>query len=190
MVGPDGREVKIALSALEGAIGPTMIVWPGRTGAIVPITSGYADDLLGTGRQASLFGPPQAALANRRTYVNTPRAASILKPGLPILFYESIRSGGRGAVIAVARVVDATVMEKSRVPAELLRRSVIDDVEPLSATQQVLATTFEAILPLPVPVHLDALRSMGAVGGQNLVSVTPVGGDVLEAILERGWPNG
>jgi len=185
---PDGNEVNVALRALEDAIGPTLVAWPGRAGAIVPIERRYADDLLGTAAQASMFAQREAALGTRRTYLNSPRTASALRPGTPILFYESLRSGGRGAIVAAARVVDAVVVDKGRLPAELVRRSVVDDVDPLSASSEVLATTFDNVLSLPIPVTLATLRAIGAVGPQNLVTVTPIAGATLAAILDGGWP--
>ena len=190
VTGPDGADAVVALSALEDAVGPTLLAWPGRTGSIVPIARRYADDLLGTALQTSMFGPRQAALASRRIYVNSPRAASAMRPGTPILFYESVRSGGRGAIVAVARIVDSMIARKERLPTELMERSVIDDVDPLSATEEVLVTTFDNVLRCPVTVSIARLREMGAVGPHNLVTVTPVGSEALTALLDLGWPNG
>ncbi len=184
---PGGNDMPVALQALEDAIGPTLIAWPGRGGAIVPIERRFADDLLGTAAQASMFAPREAALGTRRTYLNSPRTASAMRPGTPILFYESLRSGGRGAIVAAARVVDAVVVDKGRLPAELVRRSVVDDVNPLSASSEVLATTFDNVMSLPAPVTLATLRAVGAVGAQNLVTVTPITSATLASILDGGW---
>ena len=187
--GPDGRGVIVTLPALEDALGPTLLAWSGRSGTIVPIGRHYADHLLGTALQFSMFSPQEAALVNRRTYVNTPRATSALRPSTPILFYESVRSGGRGAIVASARVVDAMVADKKRLPAEQMRRSVVDDVDILSSSDEVLVTTFDNLLHFPSTVSLTTLRSLGAVGPQNLVTATPVKSEVLAAILDLGWPN-
>jgi hypothetical protein len=130
--GPDGRSVTVRLSSLEDVLGPTIVLWPGRDGAIVPIEKNYADDLLGTGDQLPLFGSPEAAFVAKRTYFNSPRTAGLMRPGTPILFYESKRSGGRGAIVAVARIVDATVVPKTQVSDGLLRRAVVEDLGPLS----------------------------------------------------------
>ncbi|GAN76718.1 GNAT family N-acetyltransferase [Acidisphaera rubrifaciens] len=189
IVKPDGSTVLIAPDRLEDALGPTLIAWEGRPAAIVPITQPYADDLLGTSLQRSLLGKPAAAVASRRTFVNTRRSAPALRPGTAMLFYESGRSGGRGAIVAVARVVDAIIAPKSGVPKALLQRAVVSDLRPLSATDEVLVTTFDHLMPVPAPIRLPRLRAMGAVGGNNLVTVTTVGSHVLEAILDEGWPS-
>lgn len=188
--GPDGKVVTVRLSALEDALGPTILVWAGRDGAIIPIARAYADDLLGTTNQFNLFGRPEASFLTRRTYFNSPRRANLLRPGLPILFYESARSGGRGAIVAAARIVDATVVQKSQVPEEMLRRAVVEDVNPMSSSAEVLATTFDNLLRLPRPVPLVELRNLGAATAANFQTSTAVGAVHLTAILERGWSSG
>ena len=185
--GPDGRPVTVRLSVLEDALGPTILVWPGRTGVVVPIAKNYADDLLGTGAQFPLFGSPEAAFVAQRTYFNSPRTASLMRPGVPILFYESKRSGGRGAIVAAARIVDATVMEKRQVPDDLLRRAVVEDLEPMSASSDVLATTFDSLLRFLSPVSLEKLRGLGAEGSANLQTTTALPNSALTSILELGW---
>jgi GNAT superfamily N-acetyltransferase len=189
VTGPDGKQVQIALAALEGALGPTIIAWPGREGVIVPIARGFADDLLGTGAQLPLFGKPRAAFVARRTYFNSPRAEGVIRAGMPIVFYESRRSGGRGAAVAAAVVTDVTVVPKQQVSNDMLRRAVVDDVEPLSTSEDVLATTFESVLPFPAPVTLETLRGIGAVGTTNLQTATELSASSLQVILEHGWPS-
>ena len=185
--GPDGKRVTVRLSALEDALGPTILAWPGREGVIVPIVRNYADDLLGTSNQFPLFGSPEAAFLTRRTYFNTPRTAALMRPGVPILFYESKRSGGRGAIVAAARIADATVMAKQQVPDDLLRRAVVEDLDPLSASSDVLATSFDNLLRFPAPVTLDTLRTIGADGSANLQTTTALTSARLNSILELGW---
>ena len=184
---PDGRTISVRLPDLEDALGPTLIAWPGRDGVIVPISRTYADDLLGTGSQIPLFGEAEAALVTRRTYFNTPRSAYLMRAGTPVLFYESKRSGGRGAVAASARIVDATVFLKQQVPDSLYRRAVVEDVAPLSASPEVLATTFDNLLRLPTPVTLEELREMRAVGSANLQTATRLPSASLSRILDMGW---
>lgn len=188
--GPDGSNVTVQLSALEAALGPTIILWPGRDGVIVPIAKPFADDLLGTAEQYALFGRPSAAFVGLRTYFNSPRTAHLMRPGVPILFYESKRSGGRGAVVAAARIVDATVLPKERVSLDLLRRAVVEDLEPLTTSADVLATSFDSLIRFPNPVALDTLRELGADGTSNLQTTTALPNALLAVILDRGWSSG
>lgn len=187
---PDGREITVNRQVLDEALGPTLIIWPGRDGVIIPIGSVYAEFLLGTSDQLNLFGSPPAAFMTRRTYFNSPRAASLMKPDSPVLFYESKRTGGRGAIIAAARIVDVTIMDKKSVPDSLFRSAVVRDLDPISASKDVLASSFEGLLRLPNPVPLEALRELGAVGSANLQTVTPIDANALCSILETGWSNG
>ena len=77
---PEGEKFSIPLEILEDALGPTLVLLPGRDGVIIPITRGFADDLLNTGDQMPLFGEPIAAFLSQRTYFNTPRAAKLMRP--------------------------------------------------------------------------------------------------------------
>lgn len=185
--GADGSNITVQLAALEAALAPTLIVWPGRNGVIVPIAKSFADDLLGTADQFTLFGRPNAAFVGLRTYFNSPRTATMMRPGVPILFYESERTGGRGAVVAAARIVDATISPKERVSDKVLDRGVVEDLSSLTASTDVLATSFESLIRFPNPVSLDTLRQLGAVGPSNLQTATPLPNTLLAAILDRGW---
>ena len=184
---PNGKPIRVRLSSLEDALGPTLLIWPGRDGVIVPIARTYADDLLGTGNQFPLFGSPEAAFLTRRTYFNSPRTAAMMCPGAPILFYELKRTGGRGAIVAAARIVDTMVCAKQQVPDHLLRRAVIEDFEPLSTSRDLLATSFDNLLRFPSPVLLETLRMLGAEGSANLQTITTLPSAKLSAILELGW---
>ncbi|HSY55828.1 MAG TPA: hypothetical protein VK834_05235, partial [Bradyrhizobium sp.] len=185
--GPDGSNITVQLAALEAALAPTLIAWPGRDGVIVPIAKAFADDLLGTAEQLFMFGRPNAAFVGLRTYFNSPRTAPLMRPGVPILFYESKRSGGRGAVVAGGRIVDATIVPKGRVSDELLQRAVVEDLEPLTTSSDVLATSFDSLIRFPKPVALDTLRQLGAAGSSNLQTTTPLPNALLAAILDSGW---
>jgi hypothetical protein len=185
--GPDGSNITVQLAALEAALAPTLIAWPGRDGVIVPIAKAFADDLLGTAEQLFMFGRPNAAFVGLRTYFNSPRTAPLMRPGVPILFYESKRSGGRGAIVAGGRIVDATIVPKERVSDELLQRAVVEDLEPLTTSSDVLATSFDSLIRFPNPVALDTLRQLGAAGSSNLQTTTPLPNALLAAILDSGW---
>jgi ribosomal protein S18 acetylase RimI-like enzyme/predicted nucleic acid-binding protein len=186
--GPDGTAQTVRLLALEDALSPTLLVWPNRDGVIVPISRNYADDLLGTTQQLPLFGSPEAAFVTRRTYFSSPRTASIMRPATPILFYESVRSGGRGAIVAAARISDAVIMQKDQVSDEEFRRAVVEDLDLLTGGGEILVTSFDNNLRFPSPVSLDTLRQLGAQGRVNFQTATPVASESLDAILELGWP--
>ena len=137
----DGTTHKLDALTLEDVLGPTIIVWPGREGVIVPIRKPYADQLLGTSDQAnfSFIHNKDASFLSKRAYINSTRSAKLMRPGSPIIFYESKGVGyGRGAAVAVARIVNSIVVAKSHVDPGSDRRLVIESAEEFSATEDVL----------------------------------------------------
>ena len=146
-----------------------------------------ATRLLNTGNQMPLFGEPIAALLSQRTYFNTPRAAKLMRPRTPILFYESKRSGGRGNIVAAARIVDSMVMMKDQVPKDLYTSAVVEDVSTLTKVPDILVTTFDNLLQFPRQISLEQLRAMKAVGPSNLQTATALSSTLLCEILEIGW---
>jgi hypothetical protein len=158
---------------------------------VVPIGHTYANELLGTSNQStfSFLANRDAAFLSRRAYVNSPRTSSIMRPDSPILFYESKRSGGRGAVLAIARIIDVVVAQKSDIPSDGKRRLVVDSVDGFSASDDVLLTTFDNLFVLPFPVSLKELKKIGAAGNANLISAVSLSSDQITQILTLGWPS-
>jgi ribosomal protein S18 acetylase RimI-like enzyme/predicted nucleic acid-binding protein len=184
-----GPALQVRVSQLPDVLGPAVFVWPDRDGVVVPIARDYANALLGTNPQQTFdfVENKDAAFLTRRAYVNAPRSAKIMPLDAPILFYESKRSGGRGAVVAVARIVDRVLISKSELPNDGQRRLVVDDVDAFSATDDVLFTTFDNVFPLPVPVPLSYLKAIGATGSANLISAVSLSGEKITKILTQGW---
>jgi hypothetical protein len=89
--------------------------------------------------------------------------------------------------VAAARIVDATVVSKLQVSEDLLRRAVVEDLEPLSATNDLLATSFDNLLRFPNPVSLETLRGLGVDLSTNLRTTTALPYAKLAQILELGW---
>lgn len=183
---PNGHAVTTRLAALEISLAPTIIAWPGRDGTIVSIAKTYADDLLQTTAQLPLFGWPVAAFVSRRTYFCTPRAETVLRPARPILFYESSRTGGAGAIVAAGLITDTLISKKDKVSVELLKRSVVEEAEDFSTSEDVLAVSFESVLRFPRRVPRDFLRELGA-AANNFQTATRVSPSVLKAIFDYGW---
>ena len=182
-----GQEVRVDWSAMERALAPAVIAFPGRSAVVIPIRHHYASALLGGDPQLLLWGLPTVQLSFRRTYFGTSRARNIVYPNQPILFYESIGRGGRGAVVAVACVVDTVIYPKGQVPPEQIRRGVVDDPDVLNVEDSILAITFDNTMLFPRPVGLALLRTLGVLGPHNLQSPTLVSNEVLCSILEHAW---
>jgi len=185
-VSPQAK-VTLPFAELEELLSPAIIAWPGRVAVIQPIGRPYADDLLGTSQQHSLLDSRRASFLSRRSYVSSPRAARLMVPGSIMFFYESQRTGGRGAITAVARIVDALSVPKHSISTSQLEHVVVDDVSKFSRADDVLLTSFDNLLIFPRPCVLANLRELGAVGSQNLQSTTPISYEAAVAVLESGW---
>jgi predicted nucleic acid-binding protein/GNAT superfamily N-acetyltransferase len=182
-----GKSSKIGLFDLETLLSPTLFVLPKRKAVVVPITRTFAADLLGTDDQYSFLEVPEAHFLTRRTYFNTTRAARAMIRGAAIAFYESRKGGGRGAVVAVARIVDVTSIPIDSTPEALQRGAVVEDIGALTKSSRVLATTFDNLVALKNPVSFETLRQIGCVTGANFVSATPISAKHLTAIVDAGY---
>ena len=190
---PKGTTTRINATILEDLLSPTLLVWPGRDGVIVPITRAYADELLGTAIQPNLafIANRDAAFLSLRGYVNTPQAAKKMRVGAPIIFYESKRkNNGRGAAVAVARIVNSIVVPKSQLNPRSDKRLVIDNADGFSASGDVLLTTFDNLMAFPTSVAFDTLKRFDAVGPTNLVSAVSLSSEKIDSILTCGWSSG
>jgi hypothetical protein len=106
-----------------------------------------------------------------------------------ILFYESKRRGnGRGAVVAIARIVNSIILAKKQLETKTDKRLVVENVGKFSATEDVLLTTFDNLLTFPSIVSIKQLKKIGAVGGANLISAQSLPHDLVTKILTYAWP--
>ena len=181
--------INMSLRGLEDFLGPTLLAGSDRDGVIVPITQAYSKLLLGDSHQMSLgfTDDKDAAFLSTRAYVNTPRAASLMRPDSPMLFYESKRSKGVGGIVAIGRIVDTVILKKQDIPNEMLRRLVVDDVDGFSSTDEVLVSSFDNLFELPNCFPFRRLRTMGAIDASNLVTARKVSGQTIADILDWGW---
>jgi len=185
---PTGQLAELPLQELETLLSPTLLLLPGRSGAIVPVRRVYASDLLHAGKQLQLLAGPQAVLLRERVYFSHPRTARVLVEGAPIIFYESARKGGSASAIAVARIARVEIVSKDGANNELFSRGVIDKkiLKHLCLADTAVATTIDNIMTFTVPVGLERLRSVGAIDGANLVTARTLQASQLIKIVEEG----
>jgi ribosomal protein S18 acetylase RimI-like enzyme len=183
-----GTEFMIDLFDLETILSPTLFLLPGRGAVLAQIRASYADDLLGTAQQASLLPKRQAAILHERTYFSTVRNERLLTKGTPVVFYESGKSNGRSAAVAVARVTSTVIVAKSQIAATLIDGGVVseEDIRDLSSGVQIAATTVDNVMKLRNPVPLKHLRAFGCVDGSNLITSRPITSAQLQQIITEG----
>jgi len=188
----EGVLERLSVKDFEAHFGPVILMLDGRPVSIVPIHRSYADQLLGTGIQASLLPSPEAAARRERLYLGSPRTLSVLTPGSLILFYESIgNNDGRGAIVAAAQVVRSAVCDRSALDSGDTRRGVLssEEIGSLSASGRTALTFFNQLMKLENPIGLRRLRAMGCADGANFVTARRIDQSAAMAIIEEGKPN-
>ena len=180
-----GAALAIPLNILETLFSPVLFLLRGRPGAIVPIRRRYVDDLLGGCPQLSFLHPPEARLLHERVYFSSPRNADTLSEGTPILFYESGHDGGRASVIAAARAVRSERVSKNAITARHTRKGVFEqkNLQQLTKTPTLAATTFDNVLQFANPVPLSRLRQIGC---SNLITARQISHEKLSLIIQEG----
>ncbi|MGJ8609539.1 MAG: GNAT family N-acetyltransferase [Octadecabacter sp.] len=172
---------------LEQFSSPALFASNHRNIIIQPIAKSFADQLLGTTGQLSFLEQFGGATKSEKIYVCSGRKRNSYHIGQIVLFYESSRTGGRGAVVAAASVRSVLLMDKEKVTQRNLSKTVLDSVSDMSSTDEVTMVGFSNVLRLPNPIRLPRLKALGAHTGQNFVSATPIATHVGQAILDEGW---
>lgn len=184
-----GTQISLPLGEFEARFGPVIVMLPKRPIVVVPIQRSYADDLLSTAHQHSLFPRPEASVLRERLYISSPRALSVLTAGAVILFYESKGTdSGRGAVIAAAQVTRTATQEKSSLERGTTRRGVLnfEDIQTVTVDDKAGLTFFNQLFRFENPVSLPRLRQLGCVDGANFVTARQIGETGALAIIEEG----
>ena len=186
---PSGEAALIDTKDLETLMSPVLFLFQSRRGAILPIWKVYADELLGTSDQLTFLEYKEARLRRAKTYFCTSRAASVLAPGTPLLFYESGRAKGRSAAIAVGRVLASEICNKSALPDETLRGGVLDEaaVGTLTRSDEVLVVSFDNVMRLPVPVPFKRLKELGCADGSNIVTARAIPAEYIGKVVDESW---
>jgi ribosomal protein S18 acetylase RimI-like enzyme len=182
---PTDGTISIPLISLETLFSPVLFLLPGRHGAIVPIRRRFVGDLLGGNPQLSFLRPPEARLLHERVYFSSPKNESVLADGTPILFYESGREGGRACIIAAARVLRTERIAKNAIMPKHSRRGVLGtgNLQRLTRTPTLAATTFDNLFLFPHPVPLERLRQIGCF---NFITARQVQSEKLIQIVREG----
>jgi hypothetical protein len=125
-------------------------------------------------------------------YLSGPATLKHFQRGNLILFYESAKNRGLGAVVAVARVQHAYLKSEEAMEKSDLNPSVLDSaglaVIGLSKTKTV--TAFDNLICLDHPVSLAQLQSLGCGSPADLVTTHRISDSQLQRILERGFGHG
>lgn len=185
--GPDGERRYMRLDALETLLSPVLFGLSGRPAVLVPIQPQYAEPLLGHSRQMSLAPKMRLEVASGRLYLADPKCLGRYTKGGLILFYES-GSAGERAIVAMARVVDAFLINGDDVSEESLAGSVLNvrGLSGIGSAKNKSACLFDNLVVLEKPVRLAHLRKIG-ISDASLVTALKVTDEQLESILHEGF---
>lgn len=192
IIGPDGNRRYITLDELESLLAPALLCLPGRPAVITPIQRSYAEPLLGHSMQRSLLPSAKVSIFKDRHYISASRNLPHFKRGTLVLFYESTKGHGRGAVVAIARVRQAYLKKCENLNSDDLAQSVFTgaNVQAVGASKMKTVTVFDNIFVLPRPVPLSKLRNMGCGLDTQLRSTNPISASQLRGILEEAFSHG
>ncbi|MDR6410079.1 GNAT family N-acetyltransferase [Paraburkholderia terricola] len=191
-VGPDGNVRHVSLMTLETLLSPALFCLPGRTAVISPVRHEFAEDLLAHSRQKSLLPHARARLYKERHYVSGKATLKHFKRGNLILFYESARNRGLGAIVAIARVQHAYLKSQEAMNNSDLDPSVLDAVglEAIGRSRTKTVTVFDNIICLERPVPLATLQRLDCGSPQDLLTTHVISDAQLQEILEEGFAHG
>lgn len=182
---PDGNRTHVSLDTLESLLSPALLCLPGRPAVITPVQRSFSEPLLGHSPQGSLLPLGQSSLFQDRTYLSAPKTLRHFKKGALILFYESSKRKGRCSIVAIARVVHAYLRACNDLGDADLGHSVLTkaSVDSIGKSKTKTVTVFDNIFPLPRPVSLAFLRSVGCGDANDLISTNSISDTQLQEIL-------
>lgn len=188
---PDGHRMQVTAFALETLLSPALICMPGRPGVIVPIQRDYAEHLLDHLDQMQLLPRAKALIYQQRHYLSSPKALKAFQRGSLMFFYESTRSKGQKAVVAVARVISAHLSAEGAIDKADLARSVLepDNLAAIGKSDVKTVVVFDNLMRMSRPVPLESLKRFGCGEATQLLTSRPLTPEQIDNILLEGFPN-
>lgn len=189
---PNGNLTHVPLDTLETLLSPALLCLPGRPAVLTPIQNKFADELLGSSPQASLLPRGTASLFQDRHYLSGPRTLRLFKRGMIMLFYESTKSSGRAAVVAIGRVREAYLRPADLLDGDGLEHSVLTThtLDRIGKSKMKTVTIFDNIFILPQVVPLSTLKRIGCGEPTHLITTRTLTDLQLQKILAEAFSRG
>lgn len=148
----------------------------------------FSEHLLGHLPQMKLLPQSKVTLYKEKHYLSNARTLKYFKRGVLILFYESLKQGGLGAIVAIARVQHAYLKSQEALESSDLDPSVFDatSLKAIGRSKMKTVTVFDNVMHLPCPVSLNTLRRIGCGSSTNLLTTRTITDDQLQTILSEG----
>jgi len=189
---PDGNAGHLSLMALETSLSPVLFCLPGRPAVITPVRHSFAEHLLAHSPQKSLLPNARAKLYKERHYLSSATTLKRFKRGNLILFYESEKDRGLGAIVAIARVQHAYLKSQEAMEHTDLDPSVLDStgLEAIGRSDVKTVTVFDNIVILERPVPRSTLQRLGCGSPNHLLTTRAIDNTQLHGILDEGFTHG
>ncbi|AJX16187.1 GNAT family N-acetyltransferase [Burkholderia ubonensis] len=186
---PDGNAAHVSLTSLETLLAPALFCLSMRPAVITPVRRDFAEHLLAHLPQRSLLPHARAALYREKHYLSDKRTLKHFQRGSLVLFYESTKNHGLGAIVAIARVQHAYLKSQEAMARADLDPSVLDDaaLEAIGRSKVKTVTVFDNLIQLPHPVPLETLRLLGCGDATKLMTTHPINDSQLQEIVARGF---
>ncbi len=185
---PDGNKAHVTLDSLETLLAPALLCLPGRPAVITPVQRRFSASLLGDSIQGSLLPHSAVSTYHERHYLSHPRNLNSFKRGTLIFFYESTKQGGRGELIAVARVRQAYLKPVTNLAADL-EQSVLTEasISEIGSSDVKTVTVFDNIFHIEKGVPLSFLQRIGCGRPNDLISTHSISDAQFQAILREAF---
>ncbi|NML34692.1 GNAT family N-acetyltransferase [Paraburkholderia antibiotica] len=189
---PDGNVGHISLMSLETSLSPTLFCLPGRPAIVTPLQRVFAEHLLAHSPQKSLLPHARAKLYKERHYLSSPNTLKRFRRGNLILFYESEKNRGQGAIVAIARVQHAYLKSQEAMENTDLDPSVLDSagLEAIGRSLVKTVAAFDNIVYFERPVPRSTLQRLGCGSPTDLLTTRAIDDIQLQGILAEGFTDG
>jgi GNAT superfamily N-acetyltransferase len=191
-IAPNGDRRHVPLEKLETLLSPALFCLPHRPAVITPIEYKYAQRLLGHSPQATLLPEASSNLFNERHFISGRNPYRYLTRGTLVVFYETHPPRGKGELIAIARVRRSYLKSAQSLEESDFTRSVLttETVGEIGTSDMKTVTVFDNLFPLPHPIPLERLQSLGCGRPNDLITTRPIDDTQLQAILAEAFRRG
>lgn len=179
----NGKSAVLQLFDFENLISPTMILFQGRDGLIIPITGNYSRKLFGNtsiqGELPSIITEEEAMLSLEKAYFSVPKNTAIFKKGMPVVFYES---NPRSSAIGWGKITSVNVRDVDEILLHYSRQGVLikeDLLNLANNNNEVQVVTFDNFVEFPNKIPYKELHRMGCDNGARFVTAQKIDSEQL-----------
>jgi ribosomal protein S18 acetylase RimI-like enzyme len=189
---PNADRRHLPLEKLETLLSPALFCLPHRPAVITPIEYKYAQRLLGHSPQTTLLPESSSNLFSERHFISSRNPYRYLTRGTLVVFYETHPPRGKGELIAIVRVRRSYLKSAQSLEESDFTRSVLttETVGEIGTSDMKTVTVFDNLFPLPHPIPLERLQSLGCGRPNDLITTRPINDTQLQAILAEAFRRG